>query len=263
MRVAYEMVNIPQGIEQVIDIPQGVEQVIDIPYNDMEPIEEEPQQQPEYYRKIRKYCSTLLYLVRLLTVEVSRHNLPGSYAVLMDVKYTVEYLKCTAEAGIDIYSGELSVEQYNSILLSIYHQETRVIYHIGQMRENMDAIIARHQDIHYPTYPADVTMVDIVEYYQQLCSAISNISFVSQVASFVEKHQLFGYVTKDKNDCLNMDCPICLDSKDTDNMCQTNCNHYFCLGCIKTHEGNEKFQRSKLVTCPMCREHVTEVKVFK
>jgi hypothetical protein len=211
-----------------------------------------------------------------LNTNINLRVHPTTRDVLDDVRQYIEKIKCLIESDIDPYLGDMTESQYNYILLSIYTQERRFISIFGEMRDNVDLLVIRYSCAYriYSQEIADINFRDeFISYYRELCSSISRITYISRraantsytyrISSTIENKQIIGYVTKDKNECLNLDCPICLDSKDTDNMCQTNCNHYFCLGCIKTHEGNEKFQMSKIVTCPMCREPVTQVKVFK
>ena len=48
------------------------------------------------------------------------------------------------------------------------------------------------------------------------------------------------------------ECCICMEEKLTDNMCQLNCCHKFCISCIDQHlERNNK--------CPLCREKVDKI----
>jgi hypothetical protein len=49
-----------------------------------------------------------------------------------------------------------------------------------------------------------------------------------------------------------LDCPICLNSHTIDNVFITNCNHSFCLECMKQH-----LKTDVECKCPMCRTKVT------
>ena len=48
-----------------------------------------------------------------------------------------------------------------------------------------------------------------------------------------------------------LDCPICLNSHTIDNVFTTNCNHSFCLECMKQH-----LKTDTQCKCPMCRTKV-------
>ncbi len=48
-----------------------------------------------------------------------------------------------------------------------------------------------------------------------------------------------------------LDCPICLNSHTIDNVFTTNCNHSFCLDCMKQH-----LKTDTQCKCPMCRTKV-------
>jgi len=57
---------------------------------------------------------------------------------------------------------------------------------------------------------------------------------------------------KDKN--LEKECPICFDSKKTQNMFETNCKHAFCIECTNQH-----LKTSQTTNCPMCRTKIEEL----
>lgn len=48
-----------------------------------------------------------------------------------------------------------------------------------------------------------------------------------------------------------IECPICLDEIDNDNICRTECNHQFCTECL-----TKWLLEKKKLTCPSCRERV-------
>lgn len=54
----------------------------------------------------------------------------------------------------------------------------------------------------------------------------------------------------------NMDCPICAESIDINNMCKTVCGHYFCIACISklamSNENNKDTNHH--INCALCRK---------
>ena len=67
----------------------------------------------------------------------------------------------------------------------------------------------------------------------------------------------------DSIDSSAYDCPICLNIKDPDTKCTTNCAHNFCNTCITSHikyaHRNNDYQNN--VYCPLCREHIKSISV--
>ena len=51
------------------------------------------------------------------------------------------------------------------------------------------------------------------------------------------------------------DCPICFETRETDEISQLNCQHKFCANCITEHiHRNRKDNR-----CPLCRKNITHI----
>ena len=48
-----------------------------------------------------------------------------------------------------------------------------------------------------------------------------------------------------------IECPICLNEIESDNICRTECNHQFCTECL-----TKWLLEKKKLTCPSCRERV-------
>ena len=57
-------------------------------------------------------------------------------------------------------------------------------------------------------------------------------------------------------------CPICLDDVDAEDVMRTNCNHTYCVTCIKELSTTIKNKVQK-PSCPMCRSTITEFKMGK
>lgn len=55
----------------------------------------------------------------------------------------------------------------------------------------------------------------------------------------------------------HVDCFICMESRENDKFCQLNCDHYFCVTCIRTI-----IQLPRVFDCPLCRERVTSIKTM-
>jgi len=50
-----------------------------------------------------------------------------------------------------------------------------------------------------------------------------------------------------------LNCCICMEQHDDHQLCQLNCHHTFCIGCIDQH-----LERN--YTCPLCREHISQIR---
>ena len=49
-------------------------------------------------------------------------------------------------------------------------------------------------------------------------------------------------------------CCICMETPHTDKMCQTNCQHKFCVDCLTQYTKTKQ-------TCPLCRTLITDISV--
>ena len=56
------------------------------------------------------------------------------------------------------------------------------------------------------------------------------------------------------------DCVICFEPKPRTQFAKTNCNHEFCVDCVKSHVQSNKSRPSKIV-CPMCRSDINELSI--
>ena len=61
-------------------------------------------------------------------------------------------------------------------------------------------------------------------------------------------------------DAPRCDCPLCFDAFPATDVLVTNCNHSFCVTCIKGFATANK-DKTKKPECPMCRTDLTEFKV--
>jgi hypothetical protein len=59
---------------------------------------------------------------------------------------------------------------------------------------------------------------------------------------------------------LNDECPICFDNILPETRAKVGCNHSFCINCIKEHIIYS--ENKKLLTCPCCRQTITNMKLL-
>ena len=92
----------------------------------------------------------------------------------------------------------------------------------------------------------------IVDYFNIL--AINHRQF--QLTKFVEvTTQEDMKVTEEECECC-----VCMEKKDTSEICRINCAHTFCIDCcIQTMAA--KFRRQESMTCPLCRVELTSILV--
>lgn len=62
------------------------------------------------------------------------------------------------------------------------------------------------------------------------------------------------------NEIPGCDCPICFDEFAATDVLQTNCNHSFCISCIKNLSNSIKNKTNK-PCCPMCRTEITKITI--
>jgi hypothetical protein len=58
---------------------------------------------------------------------------------------------------------------------------------------------------------------------------------------------------------LNDECPICFDNILPETRAKVGCNHSFCIDCIKEHIIYS--ENKKELTCPCCRQTITNMKL--
>ena len=58
---------------------------------------------------------------------------------------------------------------------------------------------------------------------------------------------------------LNNECPICFDNILPDTRAKIGCNHSFCIDCLKEYIIYS--ESKKLLTCPCCRNNITNIKL--
>ena len=59
---------------------------------------------------------------------------------------------------------------------------------------------------------------------------------------------------------LNDECPICFDNILPNTRVKFGCNHSFCISCFKEHIIYS--EDKKLLTCPCCRQTITNIKLL-
>jgi len=59
---------------------------------------------------------------------------------------------------------------------------------------------------------------------------------------------------------INDECPICFDNILPETRAKVGCNHSFCIDCIKEHIIYS--ENKKLLTCPCCRQTITNMKLL-
>ena len=63
-----------------------------------------------------------------------------------------------------------------------------------------------------------------------------------------------------QEDCVNFDCPICMESRDNKEKLITNCNHEVCKTCmVNFMEHHIKNHPSKKPTCSLCRTTISSI----
>ena len=63
-------------------------------------------------------------------------------------------------------------------------------------------------------------------------------------------------VILEKSDLIldEIECPICLETKESKEICYTSCRHCFCVDCI-----GRLISKNNKCICPMCRTSVKEI----
>jgi hypothetical protein len=82
---------------------------------------------------------------------------------------------------------------------------------------------------------------------------------VKRTSAYFKEISLIQDLTIEK-DAPECDCPLCFDSVPVTDVLNTNCNHSFCVTCVKGFATVNK-DKTKKPDCPMCRTDITEFKV--
>jgi len=77
-------------------------------------------------------------------------------------------------------------------------------------------------------------------------------------SSYVKEWKLVVDLTSQADTtCLN-ECSICIETKPVTHFAKTNCNHEYCLDCVKSHIQSNQNKTTKIV-CPLCRSDLTNI----
>jgi hypothetical protein len=79
------------------------------------------------------------------------------------------------------------------------------------------------------------------------------------VSSYVKEWDITLDLTSNCRDG-DTECVICLDTKPSTHIIQTNCGHEYCIECVKNDIHTNKSKTAK-PTCPLCRTELCEIRV--
>lgn len=77
-------------------------------------------------------------------------------------------------------------------------------------------------------------------------------------SSYVKEWKLVVDLTNKADKTSLNECSICIETKSVTQFAKTNCNHEYCLDCIKSHIQSNQNKTTKIV-CPLCRSDLTNI----
>jgi hypothetical protein len=89
--------------------------------------------------------------------------------------------------------------------------------------------------------------------------AIFSTAIIKRTSSYFKEIALIQDLTI-HDDAPTRDCPLCFDAVPETDCIVTNCNHSFCVTCVKGFATANK-NKTKKPDCPMCRTDLTDFKV--
>lgn len=93
---------------------------------------------------------------------------------------------------------------------------------------------------------------------------INGITYIMETPNFADIKRKWcvgiDVDTTSNNPIIDEDCPICLESFQTETFMKTNCNHHFCYSCISKHL--DTFKNKDAPHCAMCRGQIKSVLLF-
>jgi hypothetical protein len=81
-----------------------------------------------------------------------------------------------------------------------------------------------------------------------------------QGSDFAKSWNIVLDLSKSTDSTCDDDCVICFEPKPRKQFAKTNCNHEFCVECVKSHVQSNKFRPTQIV-CPMCRSDIKELSI--
>ena len=116
-------------------------------------------------------------------------------------------------------------------------------------------------------------MIDHLYIFKNNLNDVENVTFSinSFISLFMQNRYEFQYEsiyhTKDiiceiihDNNLVNIDCPICLEVIEKDQIVITNCNHKLCKGCLNNQINKKKPYKN--ISCCLCRETIIKICQF-
>ena len=225
----------------------------------------------------------MLYFVVLNIRDASSVNYLSFTNTLKKIKDAVlnqrihKIFQSGIQERIDQLQEQLQIERYNQINIR-REQHLRRIYTLHNRITEFNFSIATYQYVSTPN--TNISSVDMSR-----LSEIENIlyylnfNYNSEISTFqreynenpldlliqlpdtlVNRPNLTIKINKQilKEEELeiwkNVDCPVCYENIEADNVCMTNCSHKFCYHCISQSLKTDKHRK-----CPCCRTKVVEL----
>lgn len=77
-------------------------------------------------------------------------------------------------------------------------------------------------------------------------------------SSYVKEWKIVHDLTRPADAEQQYECSICIESKPATQFAKTNCQHEYCVDCIKSYVQSRRENPTKVV-CPMCRSELSEI----
>ena len=164
---------------------------------------------------------------------MSNFYTPNSYDI-----YNTWYIDITRENNIpNILNNDILYDSSYLYQENIVNNDTNRVNDIYTTDDDIDTnydIYDIYNDIDYTNNDTQLTIYDYIS-----DQSINQIHIMER-----------GDITEDERNCC-----ICMETKETTDICRLNCTHTFCHGCITQHV--EVNTRNKC--CPLCRNMITTI----
>jgi len=115
--------------------------------------------------------------------------------------------------------------------------------------------------LHGVEYPTNVDVYILIPQIPEVTIRGPPRLFQGIVASsYVKEWKIVHDLTRQVDPEQQYECVICIESKPATQFAKTNCQHEYCVDCIKSYVQSRR-EKTANVVCPMCRSELSEINV--
>jgi hypothetical protein len=119
--------------------------------------------------------------------------------------------------------------------------------------------------LHGVEYPTNVDVYILIPQIPEVTirgspRVFQGIQPLRLASSYVKEWKIVHDLTRQVDPEQQYECVICIESKPATQFAKTNCQHEYCVDCIKSYVQSRR-EKTANVVCPMCRSELSEINV--